>query len=190
MNKIIATCILSATIVLNLQASPPPPNYSTVTLKMTRTVEVATPPTKEALAESAAYNKKHGNKLGAHICFHDEAHYCFEPEFKRGLDAKSPPLVLNLYIITTNDKRKTAILKPISQIIPTDPTVLLVKDESYKESLQYRCKCRTEKRTMATIPEWYVEVIQDGKVLCSSQSKNNTTLNKLIQTRLQVSEIK
>ena len=190
MNKIVATCILSVTIILNLQASSPPPTVSSVTVKMTRTVEVATPPTKEELAESAAYNKEDGNKLGGHICFNDEAHYCFEPEFKRGLDAKSAPLVLNLYIITTNDKRETAILKPISQIIPTDPSVLLVKDDSYKENLQYRCKCRTERRTMATIPEWYVEVIQDGKVLCSSQSKNNTTLNKLIQTRIQVSEMK
>ena len=190
MNKIIATCILSATIILNLQASSPPPTVSSVTVKMTRTVEVATPPTKEALAESAASNKEAGHGHVGHICFGDEAHYCFEPEFKRGLDAKSPPLVLNLYIISTDNKRETAILKPISQIIPTDPSVLLAKDNSYNALIQWRCKCRTRGDTMATIPEWYVEVIQDGKVLCSSQSKNNTTLNKLIKTRLQVSEMK
>ena len=147
------------------------------------------PPTKEALAESAAYNKKHGNKLGAHICFHDEAHYCFEPEFKRGLDAKSPPLVLNLYIISTNNKRETAILKSISQIIPTDPSVLLAKDDSYKELIQWRCKCSTRGDTMATIPEWYVEVIQDGEVLCSSQSKNTSTLNKVIKTRISKAQL-
>lgn len=182
MKTIIATLILSTGIALSIHAAPPLPATSTVELRMTRTVEIVKEPTKEEeRAEHAA---------GAgHVCFGNRAHYSLEPVFRRGLDAKSSKLLLSIYIITTDTERKFAILKPKSQIIPSDSKTPLIADNSYQHLIQWRCKCRTRGDTMSKEPEWYVEVIQDGKVLCSNQSKNNTTIKKLVMSRVFLSEI-
>ena len=178
MKTIITTLILSAGIASSISAAPPLPSTSSVELKMTRTVEIVKEPTKEEINES-----------DGHVCYGNRAHYSLEPVFRRGLDAKSSKLVLSIYIITTDTERKFAILKPKSQIIPSDPKTPLVTDTSYQHLIQWRCKCRTRGDTMKKEPEWYVEVIQDGKVLCSNQSKNNTTIKKLVQSRVLLTEM-
>ena len=176
MKTIIGSLILLAAIALPVHAAPPLPATSSVELKMTRTVEIQKEPTKG----------EHDTK-DRHECFGDVAHCAFEPIFQRGLDAKSSTLVLNIYFITSDTNRRFAILKPISQIIPSDPTTHLVK--SIKTLyLKWRCKCRTRGDTMDKDLEWYAEVIQDGKILCFTQSKTNTEIKKLIETRKVLSE--
>lgn len=177
MKTIIGMLIFLAAIALPLHAVPALPAASSVELKMTRTVKIVEQPTKEELAASGS----------GHVCFGDEAHYSLEPDFRRGLDAGSSTLVLNIYIITTNNKREFAILKPISQILSSDPTKPLITDTNYHHLIQWRCKCRTRGDTMNKAPEWYVEVAQDGKVLCSAQSNTNTKIQKLIDSRILIS---
>jgi hypothetical protein len=183
MKTTISSLILLAAIVLPIHADSPVPASSSIEIKMTRTVKIAEEPTKEEEQAEKAKNAKY------HNCFGNDAHYSLEPLFRRGQDAKTCNLVLSIYIITTNTEREYAILRPISQAVPSDSKVPLVTDTSYHHLIQWRCACRSEGRTMETSPEWYAEVIQDGKVLCSAQSKSNTTVNKLIGNRVSILDV-
>jgi hypothetical protein len=183
MKTTISSLILLAAIVLPIHADSPVPASSSIEIKMTRTVEITEEPSKE---EEKAEKAKDATY---HHCFGNEAHYSLEPLFRRGQDAKTSNLVLSIYIITTNTEREYAILKPVSQVIPSDSKVSLVADTSYHHLIRWRCACRSRGDTMETSPEWYAEVIQEGKVLCSAQSKSNTTINKLIESRVSILDV-
>ena len=183
MKKTIISLLLLAAIALPLHADSPLPATSSIEIKMTRTVKIAEEPNKEEEQAEKAQNSEY------HKCFANSARYSLEPHFKRGQDTKASNLLLNIYIITTDTKRKVAILKPVSQMIPTDPNTPLVTDTSYSHRLQWRCDCRTRGDTMNKEPEWYAEVIQDGNVLCSAKSASNTTIDHIITSRLSILDV-
>ena len=184
MKTIIATLILSAVVALRLHAVPPRPATSSVELKMTTTVKIGDKPTPQEIKEDENH----------HVCYGDTTTYSVEPVFTRGLDAASPNLVLSIYMIgsgevypSTEKKSELFISKPFSQIIPDNAGIPLIKDNSYS-SLKWLCGGECSRRKSRPAPEWYAEVTQDGKILCSTQSKTNTTIKKLIAMRKVISE--
>ena len=184
MKTIIAPLILFAAISLPLHAAPPLPASSSVELKMTTTVKIDDKPVKM---------KKNENFSG-HQCYGDTTTYSLEPVFTRDLDATSSNLILSIYIIgsgevslSTEKKSELFISKPFSQIISNANTPL-VKDSSYS-SLKWRCGGECSRRKSRTAPEWYAEVLQAGKLLCSTQSKSNSEIKKLIDARKVISEV-
>ena len=183
MKTIIAPLILLAAIALPLHAAPPIPATSSVELKLSSTVKIGDKPTPQEIKEDENH----------HICYGDTTIYSLEPVFTRGLDATSSNLVISIYIIGSGDvypsdkKSELSISKPISQLIPNDSKISLVKNSSYT-SLKWRCGGECSRRKSRPAPDWYAEVIQDGKVLCSTQSKSSSAIKKLIETRKIISE--
>ena len=183
MKNIIAPLILLAAIALPLQAAPPLPATSSVELKLTSTVKTGDKPTPQEIKEDENH----------HICYGDTTTYSLEPVFTRGLDATSSTLVVSIYIIGSGDvypsdkKSELFISKPISQLIPNDSKIPMVNNGSYA-SLKWRCGGECSRRKSRPAPDWYAEVIQDGKVLCSTQSKSSSEIKKLIETRKIISE--
>ena len=184
MKTIIAPLILLAAIALPLQAAPPLPATSSVELKLTSTVKTGDKPTPQEIKEDSNH----------HVCYGDTTTYSLEPVFTRGLDATSSNLVVSIYIIgsgdvypSTDKKSELVISNPISQLIPNDSKIALVKNSSYA-SLKWRCGGECSRRKSRPGPDWYAEVIQDGKVLCSTQSKSSSEIKKLIDTRKIISE--
>ena len=180
MKTIIATLILSAVVALPLHAVPPRPATSSVELKMTESVKVGEKPVK----------KEKTKDFSGHQCYGDTTTYTLEPVFTRGLDATSPNLVISIYIIGSGagNKSELSISKPISQLIPNDSQIPLVKNSSYT-SYKMRCGGECSRYKPEPAPEWYAEVTQDGKILCSTQSKSNTEIKKLIETRKVLSDM-
>lgn len=178
LKTITAALILLAAIALPLHAASPLPATSSVTLKQTKTAESDKKPTGE--------NRPNGHEAD---CFGDWERYTLQPTFTRGLDAKSSPLVMNIYLMMSNKNGEVSIRKPNSQIISSDPTIPLVADTNYRAFIRWHCKCRTRGDAKDKAPEWYAEVTQDGKVLCSTQSKSNSEIRKLIETRKIISEV-
>lgn len=184
MKTIIASLIPLAAIALPLHAATPLPATSSVTLKMTSTVKIGDKPTPQKIKEDENH----------HICYGDTTTYSLEPVFTRGLDATSSNLVLSIYMIGTGDvypstekKSELFISKPFSQIISNNPAISLVKDSSYA-SLKWNCGGECSRRKSRPAPDWYAEVTLDGKILCSTQSKTNTEIKKLVETRKVLSE--
>lgn len=184
MKTIIAPLILLAAIALPLHAATPLPATSSVTLKMTTTVKIGDKPTPERIKEDENH----------HVCYGDTTTYSLEPIFTRGLDAKSSNLVLSIYMIGTGTvdpsmekKNDLFISKPFSQTISNNADIHLMNDSSYS-SLKWRCGGECSRRHSRPAPEWYAEVTQDGKILCSTQSKSNSEIKKLIETRKVLSE--
>ena len=180
MKTIIAPLILLAVTALPLHAAPPIPATSSVELKLTTTVKIGDKPTPQEIKEKANH----------HICYGDTTIYSLEPVFTRGLDATSPNLVVSIYIIGSGGGKKSelSISKPFSQLIPNDSKIPLVKNSSYT-SYKMRCGGECSRYKPEPAPEWYAEVTQDGKVLCSTQSKSNREIKKLIETRKIISEV-
>ena len=185
MNTITAPLILLAwaAIAAPLHAAPPLPATSSVQLRMTESLKVGEKPVKMKKTEN----------FSGHQCYGDTTTYSLEPVFTRGMDATSSNLILSIYIIgsgtvspSTEKKSELFISKPFSQIISNTNTSL-VKDSSYS-SLKWRCGGECSRRHSRPAPEWYAEVTQDGKILCSTQSKSNSEIKKLIETRKVLSE--
>ena len=185
MKPIISPLILLAAIALPLHAAPPIPATSSVEVKLTTTLKTGDKPTPQEIKADSNH----------HICYGDTTTYSLEPVFTRGSDVTSSNLVVSIYIIGSGDvypssgkKSELFISKPISQLIPNDSKIPLVKNSSYA-SLKWRCGGECSRRTSRPAPEWYAEVIQDGKILCSTQSKSNSEIKKLIDTRKIISEV-
>ena len=170
MKTCLSLLILLVAVVLPLNADSPVPASSLIEIKMTKTEEKG---------------QKPARKTGK-FCYYDRLYYTLEPTFRRGQDAKASNLLLNIYIITTNSERKIEMQAPFSQIIPNDPKMVLVTAIKHNQILAH-CKCCREGNRKGE-PEWYAEVIKDGEVLCSTQSKLSSEINKLIETRKIVSE--
>lgn len=123
-----------------------------------------------------------------HNCWGDVTTYSLEPTFVKGLDATSTNLVLNIYHIgERNASGVLYISKPVSQIIYDAKS--LEKDDRYK-SHKWRCEegdCARRKREGP--PEWFAEVLMDGKPLCTTRSKSSGKYKDVIETRDIVTEV-
>lgn len=157
-------------LTVSLPAQTPASAKSTIVIKLATKFVVEPKPEKRADA-----------KPDDHDCYGDVTIYSLEPTFIKGLDATSSNLVLNIYALGKTEKtEKPYISAPFTQIISNNT---LAPDNRYK-SYKFRCGGECSKVKKRDAPEWFAEVLMDGKSLCTTQSKTSSAVRQLIETRV------